>query len=124
MANITTMKNKIIYWAATGLVSLMMLFSAYAYFTDPNVSAGFVAMGFKDFFRIELGIAKLLGAIVLLIPVAPKLIKEWAYAGFGITFISAFIAHAANGDPVSAMVMPLVALSLLAVSRVFFAKIG
>ncbi|WP_339865555.1 DoxX family protein [uncultured Algoriphagus sp.] len=118
------MTNKIIYWTATGLVGLMMLFSAYAYFTDPNVSAEFTAMGFKDFFRIELGIAKILGALVLLIPAAPKLIKEWAYAGFGITFISAFIAHSANGDPVSAMIMPLVALGLLAVSRIFQSKIG
>ncbi|SFT52414.1 DoxX-like family protein [Algoriphagus locisalis] len=118
------MTNKIIYWTATGLISLMMLFSAYAYFADPNVSAGFTAMGFKDFFRIELGIAKILGVIVLLIPAFPKLVKEWAYAGFGITFISAFIAHAANGDPVSAMIMPLVALALLVVSRVFLAKIS
>lgn len=117
------MKNKIIYWIATGLMALMMLFSAYAYFTDPNVSAGFAAMGFKDFFRIELGIAKILGVSVLLIPAAPKFVKEWAYAGFGITFISAFIAHAANGDPVSAMIMPLIALMLLAVSRIFQTKI-
>lgn len=117
------MKNKIIYWIATGLISLMMLFSAYAYFTDPNVSAGFIAMGFKDFFRIELGIAKILGVLVLLIPTAPKLVKEWAYAGFGITFISAFIAHSANGDPFNALVMPLIALALLAVSRVFLDKI-
>ncbi|RAI93937.1 DoxX family protein [Algoriphagus yeomjeoni] len=118
------MTNKIIYWTSTSLVSLMMLFSAYAYFTDPNVSAGFTAMGFKDFFRIELGVAKILGALVLLLPFSQKLIKEWAYAGFGITFISAFIAHSANGDPVSAMIMPLVALALLAVSRVFLAKIS
>jgi len=117
------MKNKIIYWTATGLVSLMMLFSAYAYFTDPNVSAGFIAMGFKDFFRIELGIAKLIGAIVLLLPMAPKVVKEWAYAGFGITFISAFIAHSANGDPVSAMIMPIVAFVLLTVSRIYLSKI-
>lgn len=118
------MKNKIIYWTATSLVSLMMVFSAYAYFTDPNVSAGFTAMGFKDFFRIELGIAKILGALVLILPMSPKMVREWAYAGFGITFISAFIAHYANGDPTSALVMPLVALSLLVVSRVFLSKIN
>lgn len=118
------MTNKIIYWTATGLVSLMMLFSTYAYFTDPNVSAGFIAMGFKDFFRVELGIAKILGVFALLLPVVPTIVKEWAYAGFGITFISAFIAHSANGDPVSAMVMPLVALAILTVSRIFLAKIS
>ncbi|WP_192349729.1 DoxX family protein [Algoriphagus sp. Y33] len=117
------MKNKIIYWVATGLVSLMMLFSAYAYFSDPSVSEGFASMGFKDFFRIELGIAKLIGALVLLIPAVPKLIKEWAYAGFGITFISAFIAHSANGHPVNTLAMPLIALGLLVISRIFLEKI-
>ena len=118
------MTNKIIYWTATSLVSLMMLFSAYAYFTDPNVSAGFSAMGFKDFFRIELGVAKILGVIVLLLPASPSMVREWAYAGFGITFISAFIAHSANGDPISSMIMPLIALALLAVSRIFLSKIN
>ncbi len=117
------MKNKIIYWTATSLVSLMMLFSAYAYFSDPNVSAGFIAMGFKDFFRIELGIAKFLGALALLIPAVPKLIKEWAYAGFGITFTSAFIAHLANEDPASTLAMPVIAFAFLAVSRIYLEKI-
>tara|TARA_R110002020_G_scaffold52026_6_gene146748 strand:- start:2702 stop:3055 length:354 start_codon:yes stop_codon:yes gene_type:complete len=117
------MKNKIIYWTATSLVSLMMLFSAYAYFADPNVSAGFIAMGFKDFFRIELGIAKILGVLALLIPAIPMIVKEWAYAGFGITFISAFIAHSANGDPINALAMPFIAFAILVVSRIYLSKI-
>lgn len=117
------MKNKIVYWTATGLVSFMMLFSAYAYFTDPNISGGFEAMGFRDFFRVELGIAKLLGALVLLVPVVPKLVKEWAYAGFGITFISAFIAHIANEHPSGTIAMPLVALALLIASRIYAEKV-
>ena len=115
------MKNKIIFWVSTGLISLMMLFSAYAYFTSPEMEANFKHVGFPDYFRIELAVAKIIGVIVLLIP-APKMIKEWAYAGFGITFISAFIAHSAVGDPISGRVMPLVALALLAVSRIYLDK--
>jgi hypothetical protein len=42
--------------------------------------------------------AKLLGVILLLAPVPPRL-KEWAYAGFAITLASALIAHFAVGDP-------------------------
>lgn len=107
------MKNKIIYWAATGLISVMMLFSAYSYFTDPTMSAGFNSMGYPDYFRVELGIAKILGVFVLLLPFSPKFLKEWAYAGFGITFLSAIIAHTVNGHPFSVIAMPLVASLLL-----------
>lgn len=117
------MKNKIIFWSTTGILSLMMLFSALAYFTNPEVKAGFETMGYPDYFRVELGIAKILGTIVLLLPLAPKLMKEWAYAGFAITFVSAFITHIVNGDPASAVMMPLVMLGILIVSRLYFAKL-
>ncbi|MBB6328075.1 VIT1/CCC1 family predicted Fe2+/Mn2+ transporter [Algoriphagus iocasae] len=116
------MKNKIIYWTATGLISLMMLMSAFAYFNDPAVSEGFTSMGFPDYFRVELGLAKILGVLVLLLPFSPKFLKEWAYAGFAITFISAFIAHFVNGHPFSAIIMPVVAAALLITSRIYLSK--
>lgn len=116
------MKTKIIYWILTGIVSAMMLFSAFAYFANPEVAEGFKQMGFQDYFRVELAIAKILGAIVLLVPVLPTRIREWAFAGFAITFISAFIAHIANGDPASAVIMPLVILAILTGSHIFYFK--
>ena len=106
---------KITYWATTAVFSLMMAFSAYAYVTQPEVKQGFVHLGFPDYFRVELAVAKLLGAAVLLAPVATRF-KEWAYAGFGIVLISAFIAHTAAGDPLSMRIGPLVALALLLAS--------
>ncbi len=117
------MTKKIIYWIVTGLLAAMMLFSAFAYFTNPDISANFTKMGFQDYFRVELGIAKLIGALVLLIPVIPTKVREWAFAGFGITFISAFIAHLSVGDPIGASIFPLVALGLLVVSHVYYHKI-
>lgn len=92
-------KDKIIYWVSTGVIGAMMLFSGYSYFTNPQIVEGFKHMGFPDFFRVELGIAKIIGALVLLIPQIPTKIKEWAYAGFIITFVSASIAHINAGDP-------------------------
>jgi len=77
-------KIKIIYWVATSLISIMMLLSVYAYLTSAQVIAGFVHLGFPSYFRIELAIAKLVGAIVLLAPVAKGRVKEWAYFGFFI----------------------------------------
>jgi VIT1/CCC1 family predicted Fe2+/Mn2+ transporter len=115
-------KNNIIYWTATGLFSLMMLFSASMYFTSPEVQAGFVKMGFQDAFRIELGIAKIIGALILLIPFFKGSVKEWAYAGFGITLISASILHASIGDPAAKVISPLIFLGILAVSHIFWKK--
>ncbi|MFO8232438.1 MAG: DoxX family protein [Longimonas sp.] len=103
------------YWISTGLLSLMMAGSAYMYFTSPDIAASFENLGFPAYFRIELGIAKLLGVVALLAPV-PHFLKEWAYFGFIVSFVSAFIAHTAVGDPVMARMMPLVALTILAVS--------
>jgi len=106
---------KIIYWISTGLVALMMIFSAYSYFTNPEVKQGFQHLGFPGYFRIELAIAKIFGAILLLVPVKTQF-KEWAYAGFAFTFISAFIAHNASRDPVSNQVGPIIFLLVLALS--------
>lgn len=93
----------------------MMAFSFYAYLSKPEMTAAFGHLGFPDYFRIELAVAKLLGAILLLAPV-PARVKEWTYAGFTIIFISAFIAHTASGDPMAMAIMPLVFLVLLIVS--------
>lgn len=86
-------KDKIIYWVTTGVLSAAMLMSAYLYITDSKMAEGFKHLGYPESFRVELAIAKIIGVVVLLIPVFSSKIKEWAYAGFGITFISAAIAH-------------------------------
>ena len=112
---------KITYWISTAIVSLMMIFSAYSYFTNPEVKQGFQHLGFPDYFRVELAIAKILGAIILLAPIKEQ-VKEWAYAGFAFTFISAFIAHSASGDPINNRIGPVVFLVVLALSYFTYHK--
>ena len=116
-------KEKIIFWVTTGLVALMMSFSAFGYFTNPEMKASFIHLGFPAYFRIELGVAKLLGAIALLVPFTPKFLRQFAYSGFAITFISASIAHVSCGDPVAMAMAPLVFLGLLAVSYIYAQKL-
>jgi hypothetical protein len=115
-------KLKITYWITTGIFSAMMLFSAMMYFTSPDMAQTFEHLGFPDYFRIELGIAKIIGVLLLLAPFTGRL-KEWVYAGFTINMISGSIAHAAAGDPISAVLTPLVLLGVLAVSYVTFQKL-
>lgn len=116
-------KYQIIYWVTTAVISLMMLFSAYGYFTNPDMKMAFVHLGFPDYFRLELGVAKILGGIILIVPGLSGRIKGFAYAGFAITFISAFIAHLASGDALSTTVMASVFLFLLVVSYFCYCKI-
>ena len=114
--------TKITYGASTLLIALMMAFSAYSYFTNPMLKQAFQHLGFPDYFRIELAVAKGLGAVLLAIPLYVRL-KEWVYAGFAITFVSAFIAHSASGDPVRYSLMPVMFLIVLAVSYATYHKI-
>jgi len=112
------MKVRIAYLAATGAFLLMMLASALAYLTSsPQMVDALRHLGYPDYFRVLLGSAKLLGVLALVIPQTPRLLREWAYAGFAITMVSAVVSHAASGDPAARMAAPLVALSLLVLSR-------
>ena len=113
---------KIVYWISTSIVALMMIFAAYSYLTNDQVKQGFIHLGFPGYFRIELAIAKIIGAAVLLLPLHVK-IKEWTYAGFAIIFVSAFIAHIASGDPASVYIMPIIFLVVLLVSYLSYLKL-
>ena len=85
--------NKITYLISTAFISIMMLFAGLSYFTNQITIEGFQHLGFPGYFRIGLGIAKILGVIALILPWIPSKIKEFACVCFTITFVSAFIAH-------------------------------
>jgi hypothetical protein len=113
---------KITYWVTTVIVALMMFFSTYSYLTKDEMRQAFHHLGYPDYFRIELAVAKFIGAVFLLVPVGAR-IKEWIYAGFAVTFISAFIAHTVAEDPASVRIMPLIFLVLLVISYTTYHKL-
>ncbi len=76
---------------------LQIGFTAFARLSLPQVAEAFRHLGFPDYSRVELSCAKFIGIVVLLAPV-PARLKEWAYAGFAFTLVSALIAHLAVGD--------------------------
>jgi hypothetical protein len=86
------------FWISTAVFALEMGFTAYAQLRLPEVAAAFTHYGFPSYFRIELSWAKFAGLAALLLPMVPARVKEWAYAGFAITLVSALIAHFAVGD--------------------------
>ena len=103
------------YWIATVLISAMMLMSAYMYLSGaPKMVEAFHSLGYPDYFRVMLGIAKVLGVAVLLAP-GMRVLKEWAYAGFTITFVAAVVSHLECGQGPAA-IAPIVALAVLMAS--------
>lgn len=114
--------TKIIYYITTGLISFAMLFSTYAYLTKTELKEAFQHLGFPDYFRIELAIAKFIAAIALWTSV--RLVKEAAYIGLAISFVSAIISHIVLKDSTFHTVAPVVVLGILIVSYVTYKKTG
>src|SRR5271166_5075740 len=111
------MGSKVAYWVTTVLMAAFSAFGAFAYLSgSPQAVEGFAHVGYPQQLRIILGIAKLLGAITLVVPALPRL-KEWAYAGFTFAWISAVVAHYLAKDGPEAFT-PLILLVFLAVSYV------
>jgi hypothetical protein len=118
----TSKSATIAYWIFTSLFALQMGFTAYAQLYLPQVAKVFAYLGFPDYFRIELSWAKLAGIVILLLPMAPARLKEWAYAGFTIVLGSALIAHLAVGDDASKWLWPVGTFVLEALSYYFYRK--
>jgi hypothetical protein len=111
------MTRQVIYWVTTGLLVLGSFFAAFSYLTGSQEAVtGFAHVGYPQQLRVLLGIAKLAGAITLLMPGFP-LFKEWAYAGFTFTWTAAIVAHYLAGDG-AVVIMPAVFLVLLGISYV------
>ncbi|MCB0634390.1 MAG: DoxX family protein [Lewinella sp.] len=109
-------RNKIIYWIATGWLSLGMVSTGIVQLMkmDEEVT-NFTQLGYPLYLMSILGIWKLLGVVVVLVPKYP-LVKEWAYAGFFFAMLGAIISHLVVGDPALTLFGPTLLLVLTVVS--------
>ncbi|MEL6657068.1 MAG: DoxX family protein [Bacteroidota bacterium] len=108
-----------IYWLSTTVLSGLLLLSSFTYFFSESTIDGLKDLGFPDFFRIQLGVLKIIAAVVLLIPNIPTYVKDWAYAGVGLFIITAIVAHIAHRDSMMITLFLLVLFGVLAVSRYY-----
>lgn len=99
----------------TIMLALIFAVSAITYIASEVLITAFADLGFPSYFRIELAIAQILGSIALVFPVG-RMLKEWTYAGFAFTLISASLAHWARSDELSKILIPLIILILLLIS--------
>jgi hypothetical protein len=112
------------FWIVTALFCLEMSFTAYFELCVlPQAAEAFTRLGFPaDYFRVELSWAKVIGVLVLLIPMIPARYKEWAYAGFAINLISAIIAHLSIHDRTLALVPSSITSVLWLLSYFFWRR--
>lgn len=93
--------TNILYWIVTILFAAAMLSSAI-----PNIMGTkqweeiMKGLGYPLYMLPFLGIAKLIGVIIIFIPGFPRL-KEWAYAGLVIDLVAATYSIIAVGTPFS-----------------------
>lgn len=113
-------QSRSLFWIAKGFISFFMLFSAYYSYSHAD---DLRQLGFPDYFRMELVIAKITGGILLLVPRISLRVKEWIYAGFIIAMISALIAHICSGDPASKVLFVAVDLTLITLCIRYVSKI-
>ena len=116
-------RNKIIYWIATIWLSLGMLSTGVVQLLKlkgdgPGSLESMTHLGYPTYFVTILGVSKILGVVVLLIPKYP-LIKEWAYAGFFFMMSGAIFTHIAAGNSMSEIFPSLLLLILIVVSWYF-----
>jgi hypothetical protein len=104
--------TKIIYW--TGVILTSLWFGASGFFeltTNPIVWGITQQLGYPEHFIYLLGVFKVAGVIVLLIPNKLLRLKEWVFAGvfFDITFAFfskvAVIGISETSDAIIAFVM-------------------
>ncbi len=113
--------TKIIYWITT---SIICLFASTAIFMNSKMAIESTThLGIPRWLGLEVSIGQLIGLVLLIVPAVPARLKEWAYVGFGILYITATIAHIAVGDPFSNTIMAIIFFGLLLVSYTSFHKI-
>lgn len=115
-------RDHIIFWVATTLIVLFEGVMPAFTFQSEMAKEGIRHLGYPEYFGVYLAAFKVLGAITLIVPRLPWRVKEWAYAGFTIDFISATISHVVVDGPVAMSFFPLIVLAVLAVSYIFYHK--
>ena len=103
------------YWLATAAVAGEMgLGGSWDVARLDVVKTLVTHLGYPTYFLVLLGVWKILGAIVLLIP-RSTVLKEWAYAGAFFTYSGAIVSHLTTGYALGELwlLVPLTALTML-----------
>lgn len=91
-------RNKIIYWIATLWLALGMASTGIVQLLQMKDEVNVITqLGYPVYLLTMLGVLKILGVIIILLPKL-ALLKEWAYAGFFFAMAGAIFSHVAVGN--------------------------
>ena len=116
-------KYKIMFWTATILYFLFQGVMPALTGNTELAKEGVRHLGYPDYFRVALNVAKVTGSLALIIPQVPARIKEWAYAGFTFDFIFATISLISVDGFNGTAFLPLVSFVVLMISYVSYHKL-
>ncbi len=118
-----TKTEKIIFWSGTIFMSLWFGASGFFELTKNPIVWGITQqLGYPPHFIYILGVFKLSGVIVLLIPNRFLRLKEWVFAGMFFDIIFAFFSKiAVLGFP--ATIDAIVAFTVLSITYFMFRRI-
>ncbi|WP_304232993.1 DoxX family protein [Jiulongibacter sediminis] len=86
-------RQNITYWVVTGLFAAFMIFSSIGNITkDPEAVKMITGLGYPEYFIPYIGYMKVIGSVLILLPMIPRNVKEWAYAGLFFDLLSAFVS--------------------------------
>lgn len=85
---------------------------------------GITSLGYPVYFVSILTVFKVVGSLVLIIPQVPKKFKEWAYAGFGIDFICAFLSLFIVTGFGTLLLLPVLFMIILGISYHSYHKLN
>jgi DoxX-like protein len=116
-------KIKIIYWIFTGLFALFMLVTSipYLFLSKDVVELLHGQLGYPNYIIPFLGTAKIIGAIVILIPGFTR-IKEWAYAGLMFDLTGAMFSLLMIGGGIQAVISMGIPIIIGAISYIYHRK--
>lgn len=108
--------RRIFYWAATISVAFMFLATGIGNLIPiDHIARDLAHLGYPHYFHIILGVWKILGAVVIILPGMQRM-KEWAYAGMIFDLTGAAFSRFAIGDHILTIIIPLLIACLVVTS--------
>ncbi|MEM7792684.1 MAG: DoxX family protein [Verrucomicrobiota bacterium] len=124
--------NNIVYYISTGILTFFLVSGALVYLAGTErilvafsneMSNGHNAIGFPGWLIVPMAIMKLCGAVALWVPIVPKWLREWAYAGIFFNLLLAIGAHVFNPiNPEDTDLIAILPFIMVIVSRVTLFK--
>ena len=114
--------NNIIFWVTTSFIVIFEGIVPVLTFRTELAKGGIRHLGYPAYFGVMIVGFRLCGVVALIFPQIPARIKEWAYAGFVIEFLSASISNMIVDGLTFNFIVPLVVIAVLLLSYFSFHK--